>query len=309
MTTIIDEENQLKKYKESQKKLFESEGVSPVSKFVTLDEVVSKVHYLEVGQGKPLILIHGGGGDTNQWINMIKHLQSNFRLLIVDRPGSGLTDSFNYRGVDFKDHCTLFIKSFMEALNIPNADFAANSMGGYWIALFAMKHPEKVNKIIFLGAPAGLDSRLPFFLRLLGVRGINNFLWSTIAKPSLKGTKKLYEMLLVADIGNLSQEYIECGYYSSILPSYKTAWLTLLENISTMKGFRKNYYIGDKMNKISNSVLFLWGDQDAFQSAAEGEKISRKMKMSEFIQVHNAGHLPWLDQPEFCTNKIIRFLS
>jgi pimeloyl-ACP methyl ester carboxylesterase len=301
--------NIINKYKEAQQKLYEREGVSPVSKFIKTNGVVKNVHYLEVGQGKPLILIHGGGGNTDQWINMIKHLQSDFKLFIVDRPGCGLTDAFNYRGVDFKEHCVEFIRSFMEALNLSTANFAANSMGGYWTALFAMKHPEKINKIVFLGAPAGLDLKLPFFLRLLGVRGINNFLWATVAKPSFKGTRKLYEMLLVADANKLSDEYINCGYLSSILPTYKLGWLTLLENIATMRGFRKNYFIGNEIHRVTNPTLFLWGDKDAFQSADEGEKISKTISSSKFISVKNAGHLPWLDQPEFCVTEMTKFLA
>ena len=301
--------NTINKYKEAQQKIYKKEGVSPVSKFVMTNGVVKNVHYLEVGQGKPLILIHGGGGNTDQWINLVKHLQSDFKLFIVDRPGCGLTDDFNYRGVDFKEHCVTFIRSFMEALNIPSADFAANSMGGYWTALFAMKHPEKVNKIVFLGAPAGLDLKIPFFLCLLGVRGINNFLWATVAKPSFNGTRKLYEMLLVADANKLSDEYIDCGFLSSILPAYKLGWLTLLENISTMRGFRKNYFIGNEMHRVTNSTLFLWGDKDAFQQTTEGEKISKTMKSSKFITVKNAGHLPWLDNPEFCASEMTKFLS
>lgn len=300
--------NTIEEYKLAQQKFYTKENISPVSKMIVLNGVVKKVHYLEVGQGSPLILIHGGGGSSDQWGNMIKHLQSRFKLYIVDRPGCGLTDGINYRRVDFKEHCVSFILSFMEAVNISKADFAVNSMGGYWVSLFAMKHPEKVKKIVFLGAPAGLDLKLPFFLRLLGIRGINNVLWSTMAKPSLKGTQRLHEMLLVADATKLSDEYIKCSYLSSILPSYKISWLTMLENILTISGFRKDYFIGNSMSKVKNPCLFLWGDKDAFQSTSEGEKIAQTMNTVQFVIVTNAGHLPWLDQPEFCSLEIGKFL-
>lgn len=301
--------NLFDRYKSAQQKLYAKEGVSPVSKFVTTNGVVKNVHYLQVGRGKPLIMVHGGGGNTDQWVNMIRHLQDHYTLYIVDRPGYGLTDAFNYRGVDFPAHCVAFLRSFMEALGISNADFAANSMGGYWVSLFAMKHPEMVNKIVFLGAPAGLDLKLPFFLRLLGTRGINDFLWATIAKPSLKGTRQLYQMLLVADAGRLSEEYIECGYIASILPTYKEGWLTLLESITTLSGFRRSYFIGDKMFNVKQQVLFLWGAKDAFQSTEEGEQIASTMPAAKYITVPDAGHLPWLDQPAYCAEEMIKFLD
>jgi pimeloyl-ACP methyl ester carboxylesterase len=299
----------ISKYKEAQQRLYEKEGVSPLSKFIYINGVFKNVHYIEVGTGNPLILIHGGGGSSDQWISLIKYLQFNYKLYIIDRPGCGLTDGCNYRGVDFKEHCESFINSFMNALSISSADFAANSMGGYWTAMFAMKYPDKVNKIVFLGAPAGLDLKLPFFIKLLGIRFINNFLWKTIAKPSIKGTKKLYEMLLVANANKLSDEFIHCGYLSSILPYYKLGWLTMLENITTISGFRKNYLIGNDMHLIKSPTLFLWGDKDAFQSNIEGKKISEKIKSSQFISIKDAGHLPWLDQPDFCATEIIKFLS
>ncbi len=309
MTTnnnIMKEKNA---YSEAQQILYKTEGVTPISKFVKLSEEIQNIHYLEIGEGDPLILIHGGGGNSDQWANIIKHLKSKHKLYIVDRPGCGLSGSFNYRGIDFKEHCITFIKLFMDSLNISVANFAANSMGGYWATLFALKHPNKVKKIVFLGAPAGYDLKLPFFLRLLGTRGVNNFLWSTIAKPSLKGTKELYKMLLVADSSKLSNEFINCSYLASILPAYKLGWLTLLENISTLKGFRKDYFIANDVRLIKNPTLFLWGDKDAFQSAIEGEKISKTMQTSSFDIIGDAGHLPWLDQPELCSAKMNGFFK
>lgn len=285
------------------------EGVNPESKFVDTTGPVKRVHYLQAGSGKPLILIHGGGGSTDQWINMIKHLQQNFTLYIVDRPGHGLTDAFNYRGVNFREHCTAFIKSFMDALQLETADFVANSMGGYWTALFAMQYPKRVHRIAFLGAPAGFSRSLPFFLRLLGVRGLNDLLWATMAKPSVKGTHALYKMLLVAREDGLTPAYIESGYQSSVLPNYKMAWLTLLENIATMKGFRASYYIGDEIANIPHKSLFLWGDRDAFQTPEEGKALTDKMPASTFKIAQNAGHLPWLDDPAFCAEEIKSFMQ
>lgn len=301
--------NPTETYKASQQKFYAKEGVEPQSKFLTISGPVKKVHYLEVGEGQPLILLHGGGGNTDQWVNLIKHLEKDFRLIIVDRPGCGLTDPINYRGVDYRSHCVDFILGVMNALGLKQADFAANSMGGYWTALFAMKNPEKVGKIVFLGAPAGLDMKLPFFLKLLGVRGLNDFLWATMAKPSLKGTRKLYEMLLVADASRLSDEYIEVGYRGSILPAYKTGWLTLLETISTMSGFRKDLFIGKEIGQLSVPSLFLWGDKDAFQSPAEGKDVVKSVANHQFTIVPDAGHLPWLDQPVFCSTRIKEFLA
>jgi len=299
----------LENYLDSQIKHFAQEGVSPLSKFVETQGPVKKVHFLTAGEGSPLILIHGGGGNVDQWTNMIKPLEAHFKLYIVDRPGCGQTDNFDYTGVDLKNHAIEFIKAFMDALGLERAYFAANSMGGMWSTLFAISYPKRVRKLVLLGAPAGIYNRkLPFFLKLLGVKRLNRFLYATIAKPSVKGTRQLYKQLLMADGQKLSDQYIEAGYLGSILPGAINGWLTLLQNISTLSGMKSKYVIRRDLDKLCVQTLLLWGSQDAFNSTSEGLKACKSNSYTKLITVENAGHLPWLDQKEFCSQNLIKFL-
>ena len=87
-------------YIRTSEKLFANAGIQPQSKFIETDGPVKNVHYYELGSGKPLILIHGGGGHAAQWYPVIKALSDTFHLYILDRPGCGLTDYFDYSGVD-----------------------------------------------------------------------------------------------------------------------------------------------------------------------------------------------------------------
>jgi 4,5:9,10-diseco-3-hydroxy-5,9,17-trioxoandrosta-1(10),2-diene-4-oate hydrolase len=299
----------LQSYLESQARHFESEGVSPKSEFIETSGPVRKVHYLTSGSGSPLILIHGGGGNVDQWTNLIKSLQSHFKLYIIDRPGCGQTDKFDYTGIDLQHHAIDFIKSFMDAAGIQKANLAANSMGGLWSTLFALKYPDYVEKFVLLGAPAGIyDRKLPFFFKLLGVKGLNRFLYATIAKPSIKGTRQLYKQLIVADAEKLSEQLIETGYLGSIIDGAVNSWLSLLENVTTMKGMQSHYLLSGKIDNLKVQTLVLWGDSDAFNTPEEGMEVCKNNNRIEFVKVENAGHLPWLDQRDFCSDRMIKFL-
>ena len=55
-----------------------------------------KTQVLELGDGSPLLLIHGGLGNVFQWVPILPALARKHRVLAVDRPGQGLADPFDY---------------------------------------------------------------------------------------------------------------------------------------------------------------------------------------------------------------------
>lgn len=296
------------KYLETQKRLFDTFGIQPESRFVRTNGLNQEVHYLELGSGKPLLLVHGGGGHSSEWIPILKPLSEHFHLYVPDRPGHGLTGPFNYRQVDFRKSAVDFLSSFMDAVELSKAFFLANSMGGYFSLCMALAQPERVEKLMLIGAPAGIYKWIPPVLRLLGWKGVNRFLLKTVAKPSISNTRNLYRQLLVADINNLSDTYIEHNYYHQLLPDMMLSFSTLLEQVLNLRGWRSELYLGDELQDLSRPVGFIWGDQDAFEKPATGRLKATTIAKHTFEIVNDAGHCPWLDQPQICADLIINHL-
>jgi len=65
----------------------------------------------------------------------------------------------------------------------------------------------------------------------------------------------------------------------------------------------------EDLQTIRQPVLLIWGSNDTFGTVEEGQKIASCIKDSRFINLESAGHLPWLDEPPFCAERIIEFLS
>jgi len=145
-----------------------------------------------------------------------------------------------------------------------------NSMGGYFTICFAMDFPERVDNLILIGAPAGMNLWIPFMLRLLGVSGLNRFLMKTIAKPKISEVKKIHKQIIVNDIEKISEDYLEHVYYSQLLPASVIAFSTLLESVLTIKGWKKEMYIGDQLHKLKVPVGFIWGDKDVLKAPKQG---------------------------------------
>src|SRR4029453_13184775 len=76
---------------------------------------------LEIGDGPPLLLVHGGGDGAFEWVPILPQLARSMRVLAVDRPGHGLAEPFDYRGVDLLEHARTFLRDIPDAVDLPTA--------------------------------------------------------------------------------------------------------------------------------------------------------------------------------------------
>lgn len=167
-------------------------------------------------------------------------------------------------------------------------------MRGFWCTVLTIAHPERVDKLVLLGGMYGLDRSLPLFLRLSSKRWLRRLLFATIFRPSLKGTRMMYKQL-GDNVDKILQEYLECEYLYTSLPSVLESGFTAVEEAATFRGINPEYYIRDEMANIRTPTLFIWGDKDTAIPLERGRKASEIMPNSRFEVVKDAGHLPWHD--------------
>ena len=87
------------------------------------------------------------------------------------------------------------------------------------------------------------------------------------------------------------------------------SFTSLLENVLTLKGWRKELYLGDRLHQLKIPAGFIRGDRDAFEKPEMGLEKCKNIKDRTFHVVEHAGHCPWLDQPEKCVSLIIKMLD
>src|SRR5579871_4980817 len=107
-----------------------------------------KISYQEAGSGPEVILLHGLGGDRSAWAFTVPALAKKFHVYAPDQVGFGDSDKplIDYRISTLVE----FLDAFCKKLNIQKATLVGNSLGG-WVALdFALKHPDRVNKLMLV---------------------------------------------------------------------------------------------------------------------------------------------------------------
>lgn len=117
-----------------------------------------KTNYLEAGAGDPVILIHGSGPGVTAYANWrlcIPALAQRYRVLAPDIAGFGYTERKPDQVYDL-DFWVRHLVEFMDAVGVERARFVGNSFGGALTLALTARHPERVDKLVLMGA-AGVD--------------------------------------------------------------------------------------------------------------------------------------------------------
>jgi len=263
---------------------------------------------LELGEGQPVILIHGGLGDAFDWAPIMPALADRFHVYAVDRPGHGLADPFDYTDVDFLVHAQTFLGEMLDALGLRTASMVANSMGGLWSVTYALHAPNQVSRLVLVGAPAGSKRGIPLQLRLMRWPLVGALIQSAMRKPTPEAVRSLFKQILVAHSERLDDEFLEAVVWSQ--RRNLASWSGLIERVIDVGGIRRELVIGNRWKELRVPLVFIWGEKDAFDSPSNGEYIASQITTgARLVRIPDAGHLPWFDEPQRVTAEVIRALE
>ncbi len=269
----------------------------------TIEVNGERVAYLDVGQGRPVILIHGFGGSMWQWEHQQQPLSVEFRLITPDLIGSGLSTKpeIEYRPEQMLEY---FI-GFMDALRIRQATLVGNSMGAGLAIGMALTYPDRVAQLVLIdGLPANVRERLtsPSIKRALDTAAPS---WLASFGNWLVGGVMIESVLkeIVHDPALLTPAVIERSNRNRQRPGVIPPLMTVRGTLPLWEsGFAKR--IGD----IRHPTLILWGEEDQVFPLPAGEELHRSIKGSALVRIPNAGHIPQWERPDLANRAMIEFL-
>ncbi len=263
-----------------------------------------RIAYLDVGQGPPLILIHGFGGSMWQWEHQYSVLAHTHRVIILDLLGSGLSDKPEESYTP--KHMVEFFRQFMDTLNIPRATLVGNSMGAGLAMAMALDYPERVERLVLIsGFPAQVENSIASQY----YRGFLNHrppLW--LAKlGNLMAGKRTTEQILKEIIYNsalISPTIIDRSFHNRQRGDFLSPLYSLMDNIKTWEG-----QYGNRLQKIPHQVLLLWGEHDRVFPLEVGERVKDQVPHVEWHVIPEAGHIAQWEAPAIVNQLILSFLE
>jgi len=273
----------------------------PPSKFMNLSGG-ARVHYRDQGvaDGPKLVLLHGSNSALQVWEPWVKVLGNEFHIITLDLPGHGLTGAVP--GDDYSEAAMVeFVAAFLNGLGIERFALGGTSIGGSVAAHFALTYPERVSKLILVGAsgfPPKTAPEADYQPQLVHVPVLRNLsLFVTPRSAFEDGIKRS-----VVDQNLATPEMVDMYWELNRRRGTRSATLTRFT-------LPEDTTVRDGASKITLPTLLIWGDKDGIVPLEVGEAYRDAIKGSQLIVYRDVGHAPMLEIPERSAEAVRFFLE
>ena len=262
-----------------------------------------RLHYVDEGEGRPLLFIHGLGGSMTNWTPNLEHFRRTNRVIAVDLPcygGSAVVDS--PCDLDFFADA---IRGLLSMLGLDRVTVIGNSLGGFITLHLTLEHPEIVEAVVLVDT-AGTHS-FPAPLRWALHRLPESIVKKAIEYFSsrLLRYRIFYRMAGIYNINPYTRILIDEQVAASSLPDlddYMEAYLRTSRSVVSLD-------YADRVSEIAQPCLIVWGQKDMGLPLKIGQRLNTKISGSFLVAVPRAAHVPQLDQPEIFNAAVQRFLE
>lgn len=254
------------------------------------------IHYMEEGNGEPLILVHSIGQSIYTWRSLFYSLAQNYRVIAVDLPGfgySGRPEEYSYT----IEEQSRSLELFLDAIGIESAHFMAFSMGSGYVMDLCLRHPERVGRVVLL-APGGLVPEMPLAIKLLDSSIFGGIASIIFGMRSLENV--LSECFFDQTVG-VKPDVIE-EYYKTICDS------------AARRALRLSFHNYDDENWLARlraaemPVLVLLGAEDKWRTTDQAELIHAAIPGAGYSLIRNAGHLLHEEKPDKVMAALLEFI-
>jgi len=244
-----------------------------------------QLNYKKVGEGQPLIILHGLFGSLDNWMTLSKKLGEHFKVYIVDARNHGFSPHANEFDYEVMADDLL---EFINEQNIINPIVLGHSMGGKTAMQFAMNYPDKLSKLIVADiAPKPYPVHHGIILE-----GLHSLNFNEIASRKA-ADEKLSE--IIPDLST-RQFLLKNLYWKE---KGKLAWkfnLSVINDNIEMVGFELN-----NINPFNKPTLFIRGTKSNYILESDYAKIKSIFPHTEISDIQS-GHWVHAEKPlEFLT--------
>ena len=266
------------------------------------------IHYVEAGEGQPILLIPGAFSTYRHWNRVMPYLSKHYKLLCVDYLGVGDSDKPRSGfGYTIEEQADLIVK-MIDALQISKVQILGVSYGGAIALNLAARYPEKVDKIISIEGNGIKHQNAPY-------RPMKGFLkWPVIGEISVGVIRSGFADRLVTKsvMGKAWEQMSEAGkkeIREIISQNNKMASCISWDRISRTIEMSRDFT--DEAKTIQNPVLYLYGGNSTYHDMAETNAgfLKAHLPNVRIVRFNDGIHDLELQKPEEVAALVLEFLS
>jgi pimeloyl-ACP methyl ester carboxylesterase len=254
--------------------------------------------YYVLGEGPPLLLVHGFGATSFTWRRVWKPLSERFRVLAPDLAGMGCSAQPEDADYSLEGHLRR-LDALLQHEGWRDVGVIGNSYGGTLALFLAARHPERVSRLVLV-APAAFVGRYPLLIRILR---------SPILGPLLRWFPSQWAARIA-----LERAYADS---SRITPEAIAGYTRLFQDPAARRALRATAQAmpepdPERARKvlagIAQPTLVLWGEKDAILSPAQAEPLLEALPHARLVRISDAGHALQEERPHAFLDAVVPFL-
>ena len=257
-----------------------------------------RVAWTDLGQGNPVILLHGIPTWSFLYNEVIPQLAAAHRVIAPDFLGHGYSDRRDFFDRSLLAQTTMILR-LMDHLDIERASIVGHDTGGGVGLILAIDHPERVDRLVLTNVVA-YDSWPIDDMIALG-----NPNWRSKQPEEVAG-------FLASGLpdGIFNKSRLTPEFIAGIVAPYsdEEGRISIIRNASALNTNHTTMLV-ERHCEIQAPTLCLWGMHDPWQTIRDGERLSREIPNARLVRVENASHWIPHDTPGIFAEEVRRFLA
>ena len=252
-----------------------------------------RICYSELGEGPPIVFLHGIGGNRTNWLNQQMLLQKYCTTISWDARGYGLSD--DYSGpLNFSDFSHDLFELIKEK-NIEKAHLVGLSMGARILMDFYLKYPKKVATLVLCDCYFSFENGLTSDKKEEFIRLRERPLEKGKTFPEM--APSIIKSLVGDDCGNLAKDQLK----NSLIQLRKNSYLKTLRASVT-------FDVEGQLTDFFTPVQLIYGEQDKLTPPSIGYFLAEKMSQAQIDIIPGAGHVSNIEKPCLFNKILKRFI-
>jgi pimeloyl-ACP methyl ester carboxylesterase len=264
----------------------------------------NRVNYVEMGEGPPLVFVHGLSGCWQNWLENIPHFARTHRVVAVDLVGFGESDMPHWE-ISIPGYGR-FIDAFLGEVGVERCALVGNSMGGFIAAETAIAHPSRVEKLVLVDAAGGPTLREwqdRWAARLERASRVTTPLIAAIFARSehlvrRPRARKLMLFMVAAHGDLLRPELCFEVARGAGKPGFLDAAAALAD-----------YEYWTRVPDIQCPTLVIWGKDDLIVPVKDAYEYAAMIPEAKLELFDDTGHVPMLERPVRFNRVLEEFLA
>ena len=246
-----------------------------------------------------ILLLHGNASSLHTWDGWARRMSPTMRVVRLDLPGFGLTGphpSGDYTGSATVD----FLERFVDAAGMRRFAIAGSSLGGYYAWRFALRHPDRVTRLILIdsvGYPIEPGASEAVALQLARMPVVSELMRFTairwIVERSLRD--------IYVDHTKVTPELVERYESLMLRPGNRQAMGDRARAERQPVGWQR-------LPELRVPTLVMWGERDTWVPPAHARRFRADIPDSRLVVYPGLGHLPMEEDPATTARDALGFL-